>query len=376
MSDMDETSATVRTASSTGPAGVRPAGGAAPTPGRRAESEAVYVALVAGVLGAAYGLLVGLFAPDLTLAGVADSFGAWAAAGAAVVAAVVSPIEYWRARNRPGQEWRQSLPSWKFTVNAISVVIVHAALTFVLVYALYSVLAAGFVGLPIVTFWAIVLMAVTLGLTAWTVYLSVSAMTTQRMAMLLLAFISIGVLTAMVTTPDKDWWTVHFSQLGTFEGDPSSWIFNGTLIAAGLLVTTFAVYIANDMRELAASGALESPTGPRTVPALFVVMGVMLAFVGIVPVDVNMLVHSLAASGMGLMYLALLIGGPRFFRGMPRTYFVASWAFLAAMAASIVLFIPAIGFFSLTAFEIIVFALIFAWIAVFVRFLGVTGRQD
>jgi hypothetical protein len=61
---------------------------------------------------------------------------------------------------------------------------------------------------------------------------------------------------------------------------------------------------------------------------------------------------------------------------MPRTYFVASWAFLAAMVASVILFIPAVGYFSLTAFEIIVFALIFGWIAVFIRFLGVAGQRD
>jgi hypothetical membrane protein len=348
---------------------------ATPTPGRRAESEAVYAALAAGALGAVYGLLVGLFAPKLQLGGNADSFAVWAACGAAVVAAVIATLEYWRARNRPGQEWRRSLPSWKFIVNTVSVVIVHAALSFVIVYALFRLLAAGFIGLPIVTFWAVVLMAVTLGLTTWVVFLSVSAMTTQRMATLLLAFIALGTLTAMVTTPDPDWWKVHFSQLGTFD-ELSSWVFNGTLIAGGLLVTTFAVYIANDMRALAAAGVLENPRGPRVVPILFVVMGIMLACVGIFPVDVNLALHNLSASGMAVMYLVLLIGGPRFFRGMPRTYFVASWAFLAATVASVILFIPAIGYFSLTAFEILVFALIFGWIAVFVRFLGVAGRTD
>jgi hypothetical protein len=57
---------------------------------------------------------------------------------------------------------------------------------------------------------------------------------------------------------------------------------------------------------------------------------------------------------------------------MPRTFFVATWGFLGAIVLSIVLFI--VGYFTLTAFEIIVFALIFAWIAVFIRFLGVAGR--
>ena len=48
--------------------------------------------------------------------------------------------------------------------------------------------------------------------------------------------------------------------------------------------------------------------------------------------------------------------------------------FLAALIVSVVLFV--VGYFSLTAFEIVVFALIFGWIAVFIRFLGVTGQRE
>src|SRR5690606_14631868 len=116
----------------------------------------------------------------------------------------------------------------------------------------------------------------TLGLATYVAYLSSSHMTTQRMSSLLMAFIVVGVLTAMVTTPDPEWWTVHFSQLGTFD-DLSSWVFNATLIAGGLLVTTFAVYIANDITGLTSRGVLRYPRAPRVVPTLFVVMGVMLA---------------------------------------------------------------------------------------------------
>lgn len=355
-------------------AGVSSVVASAPVPGRRAESEAVYAALSAGVIGAVYGLVVSLLAPEVQLFGLPTSFALFAASGAAVVAAAASTVEYWRARGHPGQEWRRDLAPWKFTVNTISVVIVHTALAFVAVYALFRVLALGFVGLPVVMFWSIVLMAITIGMTAWIVWLSVSSMTTQRMSSLLLAFISIGTLTAMVTTPDEEWWKVHFSHLGTFEDDPSSWIFNGTLIAAGLLVTTFAVYIANDMRELVDAGALKNPRGARVVPSLFAVMGIMLAGVGIFPFDVNLTLHNVSASGMAVMFLVLLSTGPNFLRGMPRTYFVSSWAFLAALLSSLVLFL--VQYFLLTAFEIIVFALIFGWIAVFIRFLGVSGRTD
>ncbi|KRA25065.1 hypothetical protein ASD65_11995 [Microbacterium sp. Root61] len=344
-----------------------------PAPNLRAESEAVYAAGASGILGALYGFVVSLLAPDQPLSTAGGSFGLAAAIGAGVIAVVAATIGYWRTRNRPGQEWRRALPSWKFTVNTISVVIVHAALAFLATFAIFRVLSLGFVGLPVITFWAVVLMAVALGLTVYFVYLSVSRMTTQRMSSLLMAFIVIGTLTAMVTTTDPAWWTIHFSHLGSFTS-LSSFIFNGTLIAGGLLVTTFAVYLAHDMQALHEAGVLTNPRAPRTVSVLFVIMGVMLACVGIFPVNVNLLLHNLSASGMAAMFLALLISGPRVLKGMPRTYFLASWVFLAATVASVILFI--VTYFTLTAFEIIVFALIFGWISFFIRFLGVTGQKD
>lgn len=355
------------------PDGVTLADSIPAVPTRRAESEAIYGAFFAGGLGAVYGLVVAFIATRLELGTEDISFGTLAAIGAAVVAVAAAVTGYWRSRSLHGQEWRLALPSWKFTVNTISVVLVHAGLAFVMTYALYRLLALGFIGLPVVPFWAVVLMAVTLGLTTWMVYLSVSRMTTQRMSTLLMAFISIGTLTAMVTTPDPQWWQVHFSQLGTFD-NLSSAVFNGTLIAGGLLVTTFAVYIANDMEALAAAGVLTSPRGPRIVPVMFVIMGIMLACVGIFPVDVNLWLHNISASGMAAMFLGMLIAAPKLFRGMPSAYFISSWAFLAATVTSVVLFI--VQYFSLTAFEIIVFALIFGWIAVFIRFLGVAGQRD
>ena len=242
--------------------------GVAPAPTLRAESEAIYAAAAAGALGAIFGLLVALIAPDRPLADTTGGFGVLAAIGAGVIAAAAAAVGYWRSRKRPGQEWRKSLASWKFTVNTISVVIVHTALAFLATYAGFRLLGLGFIGLPVITFWAILLMTVTLGLTAYIVYLSVSRMTTQRMSTLLMAFIVIGTLTAMITSPEPDWWKVHFSQLGTFD-DLSSFVFNGTLIAGGLLVTTFAVYIGNDLQQLADEGVLANPRGPRIVsPAL------------------------------------------------------------------------------------------------------------
>lgn len=344
---------------------------AAPTPGARAESEATYIAFASGALGAVYGLVLALVAPDPLFADGPTSFALWAAVGAAVAAAAASGIGYWRSRNLPGQEWRRSLPSWKFTVNTLSIVIVHTVLAFIQTYVLYRLIGLGFIGLPVHVVWSVALMAVTAGLAAQLVYRSVSRMTTQRMSSLLLTFIAFGIITAMVIAPDPSWWKVHFSQLGTFH-DLSSLFFNGTLIAGGLLVTTFAVYVAHDMQALVAAGVLSTRRSPRIVSTLFVVMGAAFAGVGLVPVDVSRLWHDVAALGLAAMFLTVLISGPKLLRGMPRTYFVSAGAVLATTVASAALF--ALGFFSLTGVEIIVFVLIFGWISVFIRFLGVAGQ--
>ena len=345
----------------------------APAPAARAESEATYVAFASGAAGAVYGLIVALVAPGLLFADGATSFALWAAAGSGAIAAVTSGIGYWRSRALAGQEWRRSLAAWKFAVNVISVVIVHTVLAFIEAYVIYRLIGLGFIGLPVGVFWSIVMMAVTVGMTAQLVYLSVSKMTTQRMSSLLRTFIAFGIITAMVIAPDPNWWKVHFSLLGTFD-DLSSVFFNGSLIAGGLLVTTFAVYIAHDMTALVDAGVLTTRRSPRIVSTLFVVMGAAFAGVGIVPVDVSRILHDIAALALAAMFLALLIAGPRLLRGMPRTYFLSAGAILAATLGSVVGYV--FGFFTLTAVEIVVFVLIFGWISVFIRFLGVAGEPD
>ena len=342
------------------------------TPSLRVVNEGLGAGLSAGILGAILGLVFTWLWPEMPLSGT-GSFGELSAIAAGVVTAVSTSLGYWRSRHSVGQEWRLALAPWKFGVNAVSVVLVHTILAVLATIAGYFVLGEGFIGLTMVPFWAAVLLAINLGLAAHFSYVSASRMTTQRMSSLLMTFMLIGTLTATVTTPDPDWWKLHFSHLGSFEGSISSWIFNGTLIAGGLLVTTFGVYVAHDMHALVDRGILKRDNAPRIVSVVFVVMGIMLAGVGLVPVDVNLLIHNLSATGMAIVFLGLLVSAPRVLQGMPRTFFLVTWGFLAAMVLSVVLFVST--FFGLTAFEIIVFALVFAWIAVFIRFLGLAAQQ-
>jgi hypothetical protein len=338
----------------------------------RVESHAIYLALIVGGVGAVAGLIVGASRRFVPLAG-AESFGLIAAVLATVVAAGAAGVSYWGSRSLPDQGWRRELGPWGTAVTVLAIVLVHGALAFLGVYAAYVVLAQAFIGLNVHGLLAVVLMGLTVGLTAYLVFPSAARVTTRRLSALLMAYVVVGTLTSAVTTSDPLWWRVHFSQLGTF-GDISSWMFNATLVAAGLLVATFAVYIAHDMRVLVAGGALTLAESPLVVSRLFVILGAMLAGVGLCPVDVSFWIHTICASGMAVVFLILLIRGPRLLAGMPRPYFVASWAILAAVAVSIALFLA--RFFSVAAFEIVVFALIFGWIMVFIRFLGLAAEDE
>ncbi|UCR89910.1 hypothetical protein [Mycetocola spongiae] len=330
----------------------------------RVESEAVYSALILGTLGglagllASWGRLLPLWGPG-SLASIAALSGGLAALAAGT-------LGYWRSRGTAEQHWRQNLPRWKAVVNILSVVLAHVSLAVLALFAVFLLLSRAFIGATMDAFWSVTLVACAAGLSAYFVWLSASRISTQRMSSLLVSFIALGTLTAMTTTPDPGWWRIHFSHLGTF-WSLSSLLFNGTLIIGGLLVMAFAIYLDNDLGTLVGRGIVTAPRAPRTVSTMLVIMGVMLAGVGLVPVNLIEPVHNLSAMGMAAMFIGLLAASPWILRGMPRTYFLSAWAFLAITILSVILFIE--GYFGLTAFEVVVFTLIFSWIAVFIRFL-------
>lgn len=178
---------------------------------------------------------------------------------------------------------------------------------------------------------------------------------------------------AMATASDPAWWEYHFSQLGTF-GDRSSSLFNLTLIIAGFLVVTFALYLQRDLQVLVDRGVLTKAHAPRTVSIVFVIMGVMLLCVGVFPLTVSLLLHNLSASGMAVTFIVLLFASPWWFKGLPGRFILVSVGFAAALIVGAVLFYP-VQYRNLTAFELVAFAIIFAWIAMFIRYINALTEE-
>ena len=342
------------------------------SPSLRLEAQAVYAAVVGGLFG---GLVGVIWSRDghVPLWGGEWSLTDAAVACAAVAAAVASGWGYWAARHSPERGWRRTLSPWLFSVDTTSVVVAHSALAAIGTVAVFLLLHRSFVGLDVNLFWAVALLAATSGLCASRAWLSVSTLTTKRMSTLLVSFIALGVITSMATSPDEQWWQLHFSHLGT-SWSVSGLLFNGTLVIGGLLVTTFALYVANDLHALLDAEVVRDRFGVRLVTAAIIIMGMMLAVVGLVPVTLSLLVHNLAAMGMGVMFLLLLVVGPWLLRGLPWAYTISSVGFLGATVAVVVGHM--IGYFGLTALEILFVVLIFAWFSVLIRFLSAVEADE
>lgn len=335
-------------------------------------SRSLRIETEATISGGVGGLIGTIFAVIAFSGGGVPIWGGWSIGlGALFVTLVVGMIAsftgYWRSRNLPGQEWRHELSPWTFTVNSASVALVHTAIACLFVIGFYAVMQRGFIGLTLSTFTTVLLAGVTAALVGYWLYLSVSHMTTVRMTGLLIIFITAGTLSSMATSQDPKWWEYHFSQLGTF-GDGSSGLFNITLLIAGALVTAFAVYLRRDIHTLYTNGVIRQAHAPRIISNAFMVMGVMLACVGLFPVHVSLTLHNTAASGMAVVFAALLVGTPFVLRGLPWPFFAASAAFLIGLLGGAWLFFT--GVYGLTAFELLAFVIIFSWIAVFIRFIS------
>jgi hypothetical membrane protein len=338
----------------------------------RTETEAAIGGLIAGVLA-------GLFAAFAFVGRLTPIWGGWSVGSAAMIAVAVACLAasvtgYWRSRTQPGQRWRLTLPVWKFAVDTLAVAVVHVAIAAIATFGAFTILQQGFRDLLVDGYAATAAVSVGAGLATYVVYLSVSKLTTVTMSQLLVVFMTLGTFASMSISTDPHWWRYHFSHLGTF-GDRGSGLFNVTLIVAGVLVTTFALYVDRDLRLLHERGTIRYRWSASAVSTLFVLLGIALAGIGAVPINVSVIVHNVFSAGASIVFAVMLLSAPVLLRGMPWQFFLVTGGFfLALVGAGMLHFV--LNYFNLTAFELVAYIILFGWIAVFVRFLAAVLRSE
>lgn len=244
--------------------------------------------------------------------------------------------------------------------DLIALAVAHAAIALLGWLGAATVLEHSFVGATLYTSPAVVMAAAAAAITGYAAYLSALALSPRQLSLVLAVFLVVGMFTAMLSANDPLWWQMNLSALGMTH-DVSALTFNITLIISGVIVTTIARFGTASLPAIT-----RAERRRRTVVrTLFVLMGVLLACVGIFPVDRFFLLHNTVATGMAVLYAALVIGAPWLLPSLPRTFLVLGYVFIAAIAVLAGLFF--VGIYNLTAVELVASLLIFGWIILFLR---------
>ncbi|MGP4032760.1 hypothetical protein [Pseudarthrobacter sp. 1C304] len=320
------------------------------------------------LLGVAAFLLAGR--EPVPLAG-RGSAGDIAAVGTAVVGAAAVVIGLLRGRRFEPKEF-PSASRTRRIIDTAALALAHGSIFLLGWLALFSIFQRAFQGAVLYPLAAAILVGTAGALSAYFAYLSAVSMNAYRLAAVLAVFLVTGVLTSMLTAENPLWWQEHLSALGA-TSDVSGVAFNVTLIVAGAVVTTLAGYATRTLE--AAAGTASARRSVGILQGGIVLIGVLLACVGIFPVDERFGLHTAAASGMAVVFGVLVVRIRTLVPGVSATFASLGWVFLAVIVAAAVLYFP-LGYYNLTAVELIAGALVFAWLIVLIRQLAAVDADQ
>ncbi|GAB3586296.1 hypothetical protein GCM10027406_36100 [Leifsonia lichenia] len=322
------------------------------------ESSALLVGAAVFVLGGVVALFV-FWNRDLPISG-RGSIGEYAAIGGAVTAAVVFALGRILVGVLPQRDAGAHPPLHLavFDVAALSVAVGLIALLGWT--AISDVVERSFLGAVVFTLPGAVLAGVALALTAYVVFLTAVQLTSMLLSLVLAVFLVVGVFTSMLSSSDPLWWQKNLSALGMTD-DLSAFAFNLTLIVGGAIV----VIIARVATAGIATPDAASRRGRDLVRWAFVLIGVFLGCVGVFPVDRFFVVHNSVATGMAVVFAALVVGLRWWVPAMPRVFILLGYVYVGVVVVLAVFF--ATGYYNLTAVELVAAILIFSWIILFLR---------
>lgn len=317
---------------------------------RGLESLSLAVGAVSFVLVALAALVVFSFDPaPISGPGSVGQYAAIASAVMAILAFVAGRI----VRDRVAGRSVRPLD----VVDIAALAFAHGVIALLTWTLLAVILEQSFIGAEVFALPILVVSGAAAAVTAYGTFYSATHMDLQLLAILLAVFLAEGVIASMLTASDPDWWKNNLSALGMTD-DLSALAFNLTLIVAGILVTTLARYSTHGIPT-------PNPKGIGRVRASLIVVGIFLALVGVFPVDQFFALHTGVASGMVVAYGILAIRLPHWIPGMPRTFVLLGWLFLAVTLTLALLFF--VEYYTLTAVELVAGILVFAWIILFIR---------
>lgn len=184
------------------------------------------------------------------------------------------------------------------------------------------------------------------------------SLSSRTLIRLFTAVIVGGVVISMATNSSRRWWQYNLSFLGTHLAQ-NSWQFNMTLMFSALLMVALTDYIFVSLAAI-------YPRSLRllTLRIVITLMAVDLGAVGFFPNNQRFhFLHDRVAGFLVYFIIGLIIGIRWLLPGISREFLRMSYTVGAILVVADVLF-QFVGYLSLTAFEIIGFALAFGWVVI------------
>ncbi|MEV4668537.1 hypothetical protein [Microbacterium sp. LWO12-1.2] len=282
----------------------------------------------------------------------------------AIAGAVAAALSFALSRLRPRPDSEGSAPHATATrfwwIDLVALSAAYGTIALLGWIGVATILNHSFLGATVFATPAVVLAAAATALSAYLAFVSGAGLSPRHLSLVLAVFLVVGMVTAMLSSADPQWWQMNLSALGITH-DISALTFNLTLIVSGVIVTTIARF-----------GTASLPAWTTTerrrravVRAFFILLGVLLACVGIFPVDRFFLLHNTVATGMCVAFAVLVIGLPWLVPTMPTAFTVLGFVYVGVIVVLSLLF--AAGIYNLTAVELVSALLIFSWIILFLR---------
>jgi len=318
---------------------------------RAREAIGLQISIFAFVLAALVAVVVFRLHPA-PIAG-PDSLGQFAAMASAVTAIVVFVLGRVIAAD-PATQKRLGVLD---IIDIAAFAFAHAVIALLGWTLAATIVEAGLIGAVVFPVPVLMLAGAAAGLTAYVTYYSATHLDLQLLATVLAVFLVLGILASMLTASDPQWWKENLSALGMTD-DLSARAFNLTLIVAGILVTTLARYATKGIPTT-------HPRGVGSVRACLIIVGIFLGMVGVFPVDEHFALHTGVASGMVVAYAVLVVALRWWVPGVSRTFLLLGYVFTLLIVVLSVFF--AVGYYTLTAVELVAGTVVFTWIILFIR---------
>lgn len=337
------------------------------------ESFSLAAALAGLIVGSILGLAL-LRRPTAPLFGRA-SVGELSALSGAALCALAFLVTTLLIQQRSPGHWRLRVRPFRRILDAVGLTLLHAAVGLFAISGAFWVFSQAFLGLELDPAAGAICVGLALALACYLGVASAGALTTSYLSVLIALFLGMGAMSSALTAANPNWWQQHFSSLGA-AADLSGVTFNFTLLLSGLVLTTLADYLTHDLSLWAETHGVPERR-VQFVRIGFVLVGVMLALVGLIPVNLHFTAHNSVAYGMVAVFAALLIAVPLLFRRLSPAFNTATVFIAAALLADVVLHLI-VGYLNVTAFEMIGVAIIFGWLVLLIRTItaAVTDQEN